>query len=101
MLQSTPPSPPQSRERVQRVPYIGGDWYMWGDAAKPCRIVQRRGSDRARFINEHGSEAEGSIRGDRVFIPDWGDNGQGLEGVIRSDRIIWLPDRSYWSCSSR
>jgi hypothetical protein len=80
-----------------RIPYIGGTWYMWGDEDQPCFIRQRRGSNQAVFINEHGNRAEGWIRGDRVWIPDWGQNGQGQAGLIRGDRIIWLPDRSYWS----
>jgi hypothetical protein len=74
---------------------------MWGDAEQPCRIIQREGSDRALFINEHGSQARGEIRGNRVWIPDWGQDRRGQEGLIRGDRIVWLPDRSYWSRDAR
>jgi len=69
---------------------------MGGDNNKPCSIPQGRGSDRALFVNEHGSQARGSIQGQRLFIPSWGENGAGQEGTIRGDRIVWT-DGSYWS----
>jgi len=87
------------RDRDQdRGPNIDGDWYMNGDPDQPCRIIQRRPDGRAVFVNEHGSRAAGTVRGDRVFIPDWSDSlgDDGLEGRIRGDRIVW-PDGSYWS----
>jgi hypothetical protein len=77
------------------VPYLAGRWYMGADPNAPCEIRQRRGSDRALFINEHGSEAWGQVRGDRVWIPDWND-GQGQSGRVRGNRIVWL-DGNYWS----
>jgi hypothetical protein len=89
---AVPPGEPQ----VGRITDINGRWYMGGDNNKPCSIRQRRGSDRALFVNENGSQAEGSIRGQRVFIPSWGANGAGQEGTIRDDRIVWT-DGSYWS----
>jgi hypothetical protein len=85
----------KERER-RRIPEISGRWYLGGDHNKPCSIRQRRGSDRASFINEHGSQARGSIRGKRVFIPDWGENCEGQDGTIRGDRIVWA-DGNYWS----
>jgi hypothetical protein len=97
-LSAQPPRYWRDRDyRAYRVPDIGGQWFMWGDEDKPCFIRQRAGSRHALFINEHGSRAWGTIRGNRVFIPDWGDNGMGQRGIIRGDRITWLPDRSYWS----
>jgi hypothetical protein len=87
----------RQQARWSRAPYIGGVWFMWGDEDKPCRIYQERGSNRALFINEHGSRAWGSIHGDHLWIPAWGPGGRGQEGLIRGDQIIWLPDGSYWS----
>jgi hypothetical protein len=80
-----------------RIPDLAGIWYMNGHEDAPCEIVQRRPDGRALFINERGSEAWGTVRGDRVFIPDWtdGEGSQGLRGRIRGDRIIW-PNGSYW-----
>jgi hypothetical protein len=83
-----PPPPP--------VPNLNGTWYLNGDPDKPCQISQRRLDGRALFTNEHGSEAWGTVRGDRVRIPDWSDgSSQGLSGRIRGDRILW--PGSYWS----
>jgi hypothetical protein len=80
-----------------RPPDLSGTWFLKGRRDAPCEIDQR-GPDEALFINENGSEAWGSIRGDRVWIPDWSDGfgSYGLEGRIRGDRIIW-PDGSFWS----
>ncbi len=86
----------QRERQRQRVPDINGRWFLGGDKDKACSIRQRRGSNRALFINENGSRAWGSIRGKRVFIPDWGEDGQGQEGTIRRGRIVW-PDGNYWS----
>jgi hypothetical protein len=81
-----------------RVPNLSGTWYLNGDGDSPCRIIQRRGSDRAQFINENGDRAGGTVRGDRVWIPDWDDGmgGNGLRGRVRGDRIVW-PNGTYWS----
>jgi hypothetical protein len=81
-----------------RVPYIGGAWYMNGQQNAPCGIIQESPDGNAEFINENGSHAWGTVRGDRVWIPDWMDgfNRRGLRGVIRGDRIIW-PDGNFWS----
>jgi hypothetical protein len=71
---------------------------MNGNEDAPTQIVQPRRDGRALFINENGSRAWGTVRGDRVWIPDWTDGrgSDGLEGRIRGDRIVW-PDGSYWS----
>jgi hypothetical protein len=80
-----------------RVPYIGGNWYMNGDWNAPCEIIQERRDGRAEFVNENGSHARGTVRGDRVWIPEWNDGRQqGLVGVIRGDRIVW-PNGTFWS----
>jgi hypothetical protein len=82
-----PPSP---------VPNINGTWYLKGDPNAPCYVEQRR-DGRALFTNENGSQAWGTIEGNRVWIPDWSDGySQGLSGRIRGDRIIW-PGGSFWS----
>jgi hypothetical protein len=89
-----PPPPPVNRIAV---PNLNGTWYNSGDSSQPCEIIQDWPSRRAQFVNEHGSSAWGTIRGDRVWIPDWSDGqSQGLEGRIRGDRIVW-PDGNYWS----
>jgi hypothetical protein len=76
---------------------VDGAWYMSGDHNQPCEI-QLRPDGSALFINEHGSQASGSVRGNRVFIPEWSDgNGsQGLWGTIRGNRIVW-PNDTFWS----
>jgi hypothetical protein len=79
------------------VPDISGTWYFRGDRRKPARIVQYPPGRRAEFTNENGDSAWGTVRGDRVWIPDWTDRGTfGLEGRIRGDRIVW-PDGAFWS----
>ncbi len=79
------------------VPNLSGTWYLNGDPTKPCEIDQYPPGRRAEFTNEHGSSAWGTIRGNRVWIPDWSDGvSQGLEGRVRGNRIIW-PNGSYWS----
>jgi len=76
---------------------FSGRWYLNGDLNKRCEIIQSPSGRRAEFINENGSSAWGTIRGDRVWIPDWTDGvNDGLEGRVRGDRIIW-PNGSYWS----
>ncbi len=100
-VSAQPPwGPPRGtwRDRpVPAVPNLNGTWYNQGDPGQPTEIRQRGPDGTAIFINENGSRARGEIRGNRVFIPDWSDGhgSQGLEGVIRGDRIIW-PD-GYWS----
>jgi hypothetical protein len=90
--------PPEERDyRQGPAPYIGGTWYMWGDPDQPTYIYQRPGSHHAVFVNEHGSRAEGEIWGNHVWIPSWGENGQGQAGTIEGDRIVWWPSGSYWS----
>jgi hypothetical protein len=86
-----------SRGRVERnrVSNLAGTWYMNGDEDSPCAIRQARGSNRALFTNEHGDRAWGTVRGDRVWIPDW-NNGEGQSGRVRGNRIVW-PDGNYWS----
>jgi hypothetical protein len=87
----------RSRPPPQAVPDISGTWYFNGDPNKPCQIIQYPPGRRAEFINENGSAAWGTVRGDRVWIPDWTDGeSQGLEGWIKSDRIVW-PTGTYWS----
>jgi hypothetical protein len=78
------------------VPNLNGLWVLTGDPAKPCRIYQRPGSSRALFVNEHGSRATGWIRGNQIWIPDWGPDNEGQAGTYRGDRIIWEPDGNYW-----
>jgi hypothetical protein len=60
-----------------------------------CEIVQI-GPGRARFINEYSARGWATIRGNRVFIPDWySGSTEGLVGRIRGERIVW-PDGNYW-----
>jgi hypothetical protein len=88
------PAPVVPRHEVRN---LNGTWYMNGDPDKPCQIIQDWPLPWARFVNEHGSEASGQIRGDTVWIPDWSDGiNPGLAGRIRGDRIIW-PNGSFWS----
>jgi hypothetical protein len=83
--------------RRDRVPNLNGTWYLNGDEEQPCEIRQRRPDGRALFINENGSRAWGTVRGDRVWIPDWTDGeSNGLRGRIRGNRIIW-PNGTFWS----
>jgi hypothetical protein len=82
-------------EERSRIPNLAGTWYMNGDRNSTCEIRQRPGSNRALFINEHGDRAQGRVRGDRVWIPDWND-GKGQSGRVRGNRIVW-PDGNYWS----
>jgi hypothetical protein len=91
-----PPQFPQPFPPVVEPSYVQGLWFMNGDPNKPCEIRQR--DNRALFINEHGSRAWGTIRGQYVLIPDWSD-GHGSDGVIgrvRGNRIIW-PYGSFWA----
>src|SRR5947209_20569285 len=80
------------------VPNIAGEWYMNGNPNAPCQIMQWRPDGRAMFVNENGSRAWGTIRGNSVFIPDWDDGmgSGGLRGRIRGNRIVW-PNGSFWS----
>ena len=87
----------ENRRERGRVPDLNGTWYLNGDEDSPCEIIQRRLDGRALFINENGSRARGTVRGDRVWIPKWTDGrSRGLQGRIRRDRIVW-PNGSYWS----
>jgi hypothetical protein len=90
-------APPDSGPPA-RIPNLNGTWYMRGNPDQPCRIIQRRPDGRALFINENGSRAEGFVRGDHVFVPDW-NNGRGERGRIQGDRILW--PGSYWSRNPR
>jgi len=92
------PGPWGDDEFRERVPNLNGVWYNNGNPSVPCRIVQREPDGRALFINENGSQAWGTIRGDRVWIPEWnnGPGREGLRGRYRGDRIIW-PDGNFWS----
>ena len=79
---------------------LNGIWYRNGQPNDPTRVIQY-GPTRALFINEHGTQAWGSIEGDRVWIPSWTwgegwNTHQGLVGTVTPDRIIW-PDGSFWS----
>jgi hypothetical protein len=83
--------------RPPAVPDLRGTWFLNGDRNKPCQIVQYLPGRRAEFTNENGSTAWGTIRGDRVFIPDWSDGiSNGLEGRVRGDRIVW-PNGTFWA----
>jgi hypothetical protein len=81
---------------AQRVPDLSGVWYLNGNRDAPCKIIQRRPDGRAVFINEKGSRADGVVRGDRVLIPDWGNEDEPLQGRVRAGRIVW-PDGSFWA----
>lgn len=82
-------------------PDLSGTWFMHGDPNKPTRIIQRGPGNQALFINEHGTEAWGTIEADRVWVPSWSDGWRrGLVGEIRGNRIIW-PNGSYWSRQPR
>jgi hypothetical protein len=77
------------------VPDISGSWYMNGDPNQRCQISQPQLDGNALFTNEHGSSAWGTVRGDRVFIPEWNE-GRGEVGTIRGNRIVW-PNGTYWA----
>jgi hypothetical protein len=84
-------------DRGRGVPEIGGTWFMNGDENLPCQIIQRRQDGQAEFVNEHGDRAWGTVRRDRVYIPEWTDGrSRGLVGRLRGNRIVW-PDGNYWS----
>lgn len=75
---------------------LNGRWYMNGEPDKRTAILQY-GPNRALFINEHGSQAWGTIAGNRVWIPTWSSSvGPGLVGTVWGGRIVW-PDGSFWS----
>jgi hypothetical protein len=77
-------------------PNLNGTWYLNGNPSAPCEIRQGR-PDQALFINEHGSQAWGTVYPDRVWIPDWSDGqSQGLRGTLEGNRIVW-PTGSFWS----
>ena len=88
--------PRESRPLSNRVPHIGGIWYGTGNPLIRCEIRQNWPDTRAEFINEHGSRAPGSIVGNQVWIPTWGEGSRGLTGTIDGDRIVW-PDGNFWS----
>jgi hypothetical protein len=89
-----PPGPPPR----EWVPNLNGTWYLRGNPRQRCRIIQRWADSRALFVNEKGSRAEGFIRGDGVFVPDWNE-GRGERGRIQGDRILW--PGSYWARNPR
>jgi hypothetical protein len=78
------------------VPDLAGTWLNKGDPNQPCEIRQRPGDDRALFVNEKGSEAPGFIRPDRVVVPTWGEDEQGLVGFLRGNRIV-RPEGGFWT----
>ncbi len=85
-----PPPPPPTAN-------LSGIWYLNGNPEAQCQIIQRE-PGRALFINEHGSQAWGSIRGDDIWIPDWSNGvSDGLRGRIRGNRIFWVGGGSFWS----
>ena len=91
-FQPYPVIPPTS------IPNLDGVWYLTGNPQARCQVQQRWPSTRAMFINEHGSWAPGTIIGNQVWIPTWGEGGRGLMGRIEGDRIVW-PDGNFWSRS--
>lgn len=81
------PSPPPyapSQDRLD-IRELGGEWNMAGREDQWCQIVPSRGGDRALFINEKGDRAEGYFRGNRIFVPRWGN----LQGRYLGDTIRW------------
>ena len=80
----------------QNVPNLDGVWFLTGNPLAVCQIRQRPFSTHLMFINEHGSRAPGTIIGNQVWIPTWGEGGRGLMGRIEGDRIVW-PDGNFWS----
>jgi hypothetical protein len=74
---------------------LTGIWINHANGGE-CEIVQVGTHGRARFINEYGARAWGTVRGDRVFIPDWySATTEGLVGRVRGGRIVW-PGGNYW-----
>jgi hypothetical protein len=78
------------------VPDLSGTWINRANGGI-CRIIQQGPGGQALFINEHGSQAWGTIQGDQVWIPGWQDaSGRfGLVGRIRGNRINW-PGGNFW-----
>ena len=77
-------------------PNLNGIWYMGGDQDAPCEIIQRP-DGRAQFINEYGERAWGMMFGDRIRVPDWGDQRRGgLVGRVRGNTIEWS-NGTYWT----
>ena len=74
------------------VPNLNGVWYLNDNPDAVCQVVQQRPDGRALFINEKGSRAWGTVRGDDVWIPDWSDGyHDGLRGVIRRAATTSMP----------
>jgi hypothetical protein len=92
-----PPFPGDVQGPVaDQVPNLNGIWYLAGNPQAVCEIRQNWPDTRAEFINEQGWRALGSINGNRVWVPTWGQGNRGLEGVIVGDRIVWLQG-NFWS----
>ncbi len=64
---------------------IGGTWLMSGRQDQPCQVLPSPQGDRALFVNEHGGEAEGYIRGNTIMVPQW----ENLQGQFLGNRIVW------------
>src|SRR5712691_1600304 len=64
----------------ENVPNLDGVWYLTGNPLAQCQVQQRWPSTQVLFINEHGSRALGTILGNQVWIPTWGEGGRGLMG---------------------
>jgi hypothetical protein len=89
------PQPPQSPGGYERIPALSdlrGTWYMSGDGDQPCQLIPRGPGGRIELINERGDRARGTLRGNRIYVPEWGN----LEGSIRGDSIEWS-NGTYWS----
>ena len=80
------PNPQPFPVTPQNVPNLDGVWYLTGNLSAACRIQQRWPSTQAIFINERGSRAPGTIIGNQVWIPTWGEDGRGLMGW----RPVWI-----------
>src|SRR5262249_22045953 len=87
------PNPPAYTpyQTMQDMPDIGGIWYMPGREDRPCQVIPSRQGDRALFINEKGDRAGGFLRGNRIFVPAWGN----LQGRFLGDTIQWS-NGSWW-----
>jgi hypothetical protein len=72
---------------------LNGRWYFGGNPYAVCAIRQWP-DGRAMFLNERGAQAPGTVMGNRVWVPDWGNGG--LEGTIAGNRILWA-NGDFWS----
>ena len=86
------PPPYEPYQQGPTVGDLGGTWFLSGNEDLPCQVIPSRLGDRALFINENGSRAEGFIRGNRIFVPAW----QNLQGRILGNIIRWS-NRSVWT----